>query len=79
MLVIRRRSGEAIRIGDDVEIEVIDCGSNRVKLGIRAPQHIPVMRSEVKLTRDQNLAAARSITDGALKGILLPVLRSQQP
>jgi len=61
MLVIRRHPGETILIGGEIEIEVIECGRNRVKLGVRAPQHIPVMRGEVKATREQNLAAARSI------------------
>ena len=58
MLVIRRRPGEAIRIGENVEIEIIECGPNRVKLGIRAPKQIPVWRAETKLARDQNIAAA---------------------
>lgn len=61
MLVIRRHPGQAIHIGADVEVVVLDCGHGRVKLGIRAPQHIPVMRDEVRLTREQNLAAARSM------------------
>jgi len=58
MLVIRRRAGEAIRIGEDVEIEVIECCGNRVKLGVRAPRAIPVWRAELKATREQNIAAA---------------------
>jgi carbon storage regulator len=58
MLVIRRRTGEAIRIGADVEIEVIECLGNRVKLGVRAPRAIPVWRAEQKATREQNIAAA---------------------
>lgn len=61
MLVIRRHPGQAIHIGDDVEILVLDCGHGRVKLGIRAPQHIPVLRDEVRLTREQNLTAARAM------------------
>jgi len=61
MLVIRRHAGESILIGDDIELEVIECGHNRVKLGIRAPRHVPVTRSEMKGTREQNLAAARSL------------------
>jgi len=58
MLVIRRHPGESIRIGMDIELEIIECGHNRVKLGIRAPQHVPVMRSEILETRAQNLEAA---------------------
>lgn len=61
MLVIRRHPGEAIQIGEDVEIVVIDCGCGRVKLGIRAPKTVHVMRSEVRHTREQNLAAAGAI------------------
>jgi carbon storage regulator len=72
MLVIRRHSGDAISVGDEVEIEIIECGVNRVKLGIRAPQHISVLRREVKLTRDQNLAAAQSMAGAALPDILSP-------
>jgi carbon storage regulator len=72
MLVIRRHTGDSISIGDEVEIEIIDCGVNRVKLGIRAPQHISVLRREVKLTREQNLAAARSMAGAELPGMLPP-------
>lgn len=61
MLVIRRHPGQAILIGAEVEVVVLDCGHGRVKLGIRAPHDIPVLRDEVRLTREQNLAAARSM------------------
>ena len=61
MLIIRRHPGQAIQIGADVEILVIDCGQGRVKLGVRAPQDVSVMRGEVKFTREQNLAAARAL------------------
>ncbi|SPF48144.1 Carbon storage regulator (modular protein) [Candidatus Sulfopaludibacter sp. SbA4] len=70
MLVIRRHPGETILIGGEIELEVIECGHNRVKLGIRAPQHIPVMRGEVMLTRDQNISAAQSMAGGAIPAVL---------
>jgi carbon storage regulator len=70
MLVIRRHAGQSIRIGQDVEIEIIECAPHRVKVGIRAPKEISVMRGEVQLTRDQNLAASRSIDAAALAGVL---------
>ena len=70
MLVIRRHPGESIWIGDEVEIEVIDCGGNRVKLGIRAPKEVPVMRSEARLTREQNLAASRAVASGHLTAVM---------
>jgi carbon storage regulator len=61
MLVIRRRAGESIVIAGDVEIEVLETSPTRVILGIRAPKHVPVMRKEVVLTADENLAASRDI------------------
>lgn len=61
MLVISRRAGESILIGEDVEIEVLETGSGRVKLGIKAPRAVPVLRNEARLTRDQNRTAAQEI------------------
>jgi carbon storage regulator len=70
MLVISRRAGESILIGEDVEIEVLETGSGRVKLGIRAPRAVPVLRNEVRLTRDQNRAAAQEIPSDLLATVL---------
>ena len=70
MLVISRRAGESIRIGEDVEIEVLDTGSGRVKLGIKAPRAVPVLRKEVWQTEDHNREAAQGIP----LDLLAPVL-----
>lgn len=72
MLVMRRRPGEAIRIGDNVEIEIIECGPNRVKLGICAPKEIAVWRAEVKAMRDQNIAAAAWTCSGRVPSLADP-------
>lgn len=47
MLVLSRKRGESIMIGDDVEITVLDIRGNKVRLGIAAPAEIPVHRKEV--------------------------------
>jgi carbon storage regulator len=78
MLVIRRHPGQAIQIGEDVEVLVIECGPGRVKLGIRAPKHVPVVRGEVALTRQQNLAAAHALEVGP-GFALAPQLRTVLP
>jgi carbon storage regulator len=70
MLVISRRAGESILIGEGDEIEVLETGSGRVKLGIRAPRAVPVLRNEVRLTRDQNRAAAQEIPSDLLATVL---------
>jgi len=79
MLVIRRHPGEAIRIGEDVEIEIIDCGPNRVKLGVRAPRQIPVWRAETRAARDQNIAAAVWDPRQALPGLAAPPDANRKP
>ncbi|MEO8100102.1 MAG: carbon storage regulator [Acidobacteriota bacterium] len=61
MLVIRRKSGESFFIGDDIEVEILDASGSQVKLGIRAPKEIPVVRKEIRLVSDQNRVAARPI------------------
>jgi len=58
MLVVRRRGGESVVIGDDIEVVILEAGANRVKLGILAPREIQVFRKELELTRQQNRAAA---------------------
>ena len=58
MLVMSRRQGETILIGDDIEILITHIGRSRVKVGIRAPRHMPVIAREMKLVREENLAAA---------------------
>lgn len=58
MLVIRRRTGESVILDGGIEIQVLEAGANRVKLGIIAPAEVSVMRKEVQLARAQNRAAA---------------------
>lgn len=47
MLVLSRKTGEEIRIGDDVVIQVVRIQGNRVRIGIKAPGHIPIARQEL--------------------------------
>ena len=47
MLILTRRPGEAIRIGDDVEVYVVAVNGNQVRLGIKAPRNVPVHREEI--------------------------------
>lgn len=58
MLVLTRKAGESIRIGDDIEIIVTAVDQNKVKIGIRSPRHIPVYREELyqKILQDNQEA-----------------------
>lgn len=67
MLVMSRRSGEAILIGDEIEVVITHIGRSRVRIGIRAPRRLPVIAREVKLVRDENVAAATPDPSGINK------------
>ena len=47
MLVLSRKAGERLIIGDDITITVTKCGQNRVVLGIDAPKDVQVKRAEL--------------------------------
>ena len=59
--MIRRRCGESIFVGEDIEIQVLEVTGNRVKLGIVAPRQMLVLRNELKLTEDFNREASRRV------------------
>ena len=71
MLVIRRRPGQSIRIGEDIEIHITETGPYKVTLGIIAPKEVTVARTEVLLTREQNIAAAGATSMKTLAQIAL--------
>jgi len=59
VLVIRRRVGESLLIGEDVEVQVLDICGAQIKIGIQAPREIVILRSEVRLAAEANRLAAR--------------------
>ncbi len=61
MLVMRRRAGEGFSIGSDIELEILEIGPTRVKIGIKAPATMAILRKELELTRNQNLTASKTM------------------
>ena len=49
MLVLTRKSNQSIMIGDDIEVSVLSVVGEKVRIGIQAPQHVPVFRTEIYL------------------------------
>ena len=58
MLILRRKAGETLLIGDDIKITVMDVYEGGVRLAIDAPKKIPVLRSELVQAADANRDAA---------------------
>ncbi len=47
MLILTRRTGESLRIGDDVEVTVMAVNGSQVRIGIKAPRNVAVDREEI--------------------------------
>ncbi|EOR21351.1 carbon storage regulator CsrA [Niallia nealsonii AAU1] len=47
MLVLTRKKGEVIKIGDDIEITIVAAKGEQVKIGISAPKNVEIYRKEV--------------------------------
>ncbi|WP_226085904.1 carbon storage regulator CsrA [Mesobacillus sp. S13] len=64
MLVLTRKNGESIKIGEDIEITVISSKNDQVKLGIKAPRNIEIFRKEIlELIQEENQQASKDISN----------------
>jgi carbon storage regulator len=60
MLILTRRAGEALRIGDDIEVTIMAVNGTQVRIGIKAPRDVAVDREEIaeRKRRDREAAEA---------------------
>lgn len=72
MLVLTRKPGESIMLGDDIELTVIGIEGEQIKLGISAPKEINIYRKEVYLNiKESNREAVDSkISLGQIKNLM---------
>jgi len=68
MLILTRKQGESIFVGDDIEVIVTEIRRSSVRIGIRAPKGLPVYRKEVhdKITEENQKAAKLKVNTSAL-------------
>jgi carbon storage regulator len=69
MLILTRRVGETVMIGDDVTITVLGVKGNQVRVGINAPKHVAVHREEIyeRIKREQHAGASEGSPDDSGK------------
>ncbi len=62
MLVLTRKTGETIQIGENIELTVVSVNGEQVKLGINAPKNVEIHRKEIYLNiQEENAAASKGI------------------
>lgn len=68
MLVLSRKPGEALRVGDDVEITIVEVKGDMVRIGIDAPRNVQVWRKELwdAIVEENKKAAAEAMAAAAL-------------
>ena len=63
MLILTRRVGESLKIGDDVSVTVLGIKGSQVRIGVNAPKTIPVHREEVYDRINDEKAAKRDFDE----------------
>lgn len=76
MLIISRKSGESFLIGDDIEITIFDTKSDKIRIGIKAPTDIPIMRKEILEICQENQRAANTSTKAKLMDLNKVLLKA---
>ena len=68
MLVLTRKSGEAIAIGHDIKISILGISGKQVKIGISAPERVLVYRDEIyRKIQSENIKASMSLKEDLME------------
>ena len=80
MLILTRRAGERVVIGEDVLVTVMEVSGQTVRLGIAAPRGLPIYREEIWLAvKEENRAAAEAAADAVPVTGAVPAEAPQRP
>ncbi len=74
MLVLTRKKGQSIMVGEDIEITIVDIQGDQVRLGINAPKNVAIHRKEVFVEIQEENRIAADVNPERLKGIFVEKL-----
>lgn len=71
MLILTRKLGESIKIGDAIEVKIVAIEGEQIKIGIEAPREIDIYRKEIfeAIQRENNQAASRALSPELLQSM----------
>ncbi|SFG73297.1 carbon storage regulator CsrA [Sporolactobacillus nakayamae] len=71
MLILTRKLGESIRIGDDIEVKIVGIAGDQIKLGITAPRKVDVNRGEIyeAIRKENSRAVSGNLSDDILNAM----------
>ena len=77
MLILTRRVGETLKVGNDVDVTVLGVKGNQIRIGIKAPKNVAVHREEIfdRIQREAQLAQrtdGSKVSSGSANGELQP-------
>lgn len=81
MLALTRKTGQSIIIGDQIEITVVEVKGDQVRLGIKAPKEVSILRKEIyEEIQAENRAAVNSakLTKEGMEKVLSEVIKVQK-
>ena len=80
MLVLTRKLGEVIRVGETVTVRVLEVKGNQVRLGVDAPADVRIYREEIyRAVRKENEEAAAAGKDGVVEATKLWQSQREKP
>ncbi len=72
MLVLTRKTGQSIRIGDNILIKIVDVDGSQVKIGIEAPKNLAIFREELyERLRESNIEALKTAKEFKPEDLIL--------
>lgn len=81
MLALTRKTGQSIVIGDQIEITVVEVKGDQVRLGIKAPKEVSILRKEIyEEIQAENRAAVNSakLTNDGMEKVLSEVIKAKK-
>lgn len=68
MLVLTRKKGQSIMLGDEIEISIVEVNGDAVRIGIKAPKELTIYRREIyEAIQEENIRAAKAAAELAAK------------